>query len=131
MCRCAKTLTLIKPKFQPTLNSIAKNDYHIIRLQFNSCPYTSRRVSSCSLGKRCDSFDCSYSCSQAALKTYEATDGTAVASYPPEHQRLFLMHFQSWWGKGRGSCNFGTAATAVCNSCSSLGQPQLQFEMHF
>ena len=57
-----------KPKFQPTLNSIAKNDYHIIRLQFNSCPCTSHRVSSCSLGKRCDSFDCSYSCSQAVFK---------------------------------------------------------------
>ena len=111
-------LALIKPKFQPTFNSIAKNDCRIIKLQFKE-----------KFIKRCGSFDCSFSCNRAVFKWSD--DGTAVASHRPEHQRLFPMHFQSWWGKGRGSCNFGTAATAVCNSCSSLGQPQLQFEMHF
>ena len=126
MCCRAKTLALIKPRFQPTLNSIAKNDCRIIRLHFNSCPYTSRRVSSFSLIKRCGRLMTAVSLAVRQFsKTYEATNGTAVASHCPEHQRLFLMHFQSWWGKGRGGCNF--AATAVCSSCSSLGQLQLQF----
>ena len=106
-------LALIKPKFQPTFNSIAKNDCRIIKLQFKE-----------KFIKRCGSFDCSFSCSQAVFKWSD--DGTAVASHRPEHQRLFPMHFQSWWGKGRGSCNFGTAATAVCDALLSWREEQLQ-----